>query len=162
MHFTSTALTLATLSLVGRTAVKAYTLTDNYVGQGFLTNFDHQAISDPTHGTVFVLSLALSCPQWLNFICSQYVDQATALSQNLTYASGNTLILRADSKTVVPAGQGRKSVRIRSKKTYTTHVAVFDIRHMPTGCGTWPAAWEVREDGWPNYGEVRGYSLLND
>jgi hypothetical protein len=83
-----------------------------------------------------------------------YVDQATAIAQNLTYAYDNTLILRADSKTVITDGGGRNSVRIRSKKTYTTHVAVFDVRHMPTGCATWPAAWEVREDGWPNYGEV--------
>lgn len=29
----------------------------------------------------------------------------------------------------------------------------FDIRHMPQGCGTWPAAWEVGDD-WPNQGEV--------
>lgn len=25
---------------------------------------------------------------------------------------------------------------------------------MPTGCGTWPAAWEVDEANWPNKGEV--------
>lgn len=30
----------------------------------------------------------------------------------------------------------------------------FDIRHMPQGCGTWPAAWEVNEEIWPNGGEV--------
>jgi hypothetical protein len=31
---------------------------------------------------------------------------------------------------------------------------------MPQGCATWPAAWEVREDGWPNYGEVGYYFLF--
>jgi hypothetical protein len=55
-------------------AISAYTLTDNYVGSSFLTGFDHQAIADPTHGRV------------------NYVNQATALSQNLTFASGNTLV----------------------------------------------------------------------
>jgi beta-glucanase (GH16 family) len=25
---------------------------------------------------------------------------------------------------------------------------------MPEGCGSWPAFWEVREDGWPTYGEL--------
>lgn len=58
--------------------------------------------------------------------CRNYVDQATALSKNLTYANGNTLILRADDTTVLsPSGPGRDSVRIRSIKTYTTHVSVY-------------------------------------
>jgi hypothetical protein len=88
--------------------------------------------------------------------CSNYVNQATALAQNLTYAHGNTLILRADHTTAIPATSltGRNSVRIKSVKTYTTHVAVFDVRHMPEGCGTWPAIWEVQENGWPAGGEV--------
>jgi hypothetical protein len=87
---------------------------------------------------------------------SNYVDQATAIAQNLTYAHGNTLILRADHTTVIPASSTakRNSVRIKSVKTYRTHVAVFDVRHMPEGCGTWPAIWEVKEDGWPAGGEV--------
>lgn len=56
---------------------------------------------------------------------SNYVDQATALSKNLTFAAGDTLILRADDFAVLNAtGPGRDSVRIRSVKTYTTHVAV--------------------------------------
>lgn len=58
--------------------------------------------------------------------CRNYVDQATALSKNLTYANGDTLILRADDTTVLdPSGPGRDSVRIRSINTYTTHVAVY-------------------------------------
>ena len=58
-------------------------------------------------------------------VYSNYVDQATALAQNLTYASGNTLVLRADHWTTLdPNGAGRNSVRIRSVKTYTEHVAV--------------------------------------
>lgn len=85
---------------------------------------------------------------------SNYVNQATALAQNLTYASGNTLILRTDHTTTLSGSQNRNSVRIKSVKTYTTHVAVFDVRHMPQGCATWPAIWEVKEAGWPAGGEV--------
>ena len=56
---------------------------------------------------------------------SNYVDQATALAKNLTFAAGNTLIMRADDFNVLnAAGPDRDSVRIRSLKTYTTHVAV--------------------------------------
>lgn len=32
------------------------------------------------------------------------------------------------------SGPGRNSVRIRSVKAYTTHVAVFDVNHMPQVC----------------------------
>ncbi|KAI0081946.1 putative laminarinase [Panus rudis PR-1116 ss-1] len=123
--------------LVPQVFAATYRLSDNHVGSDFLSTFVHENFADPTHGRV------------------TYVDQNTAVSQNLTFAQGNTLILRADSKTkLAPSDPGRKSVRIRSIKTYTTHVAVFDIRHMPQGCGTWPAAWETSVSGWPNLGEV--------
>ncbi|KZT36648.1 endo-1,3(4)-beta-glucanase [Sistotremastrum suecicum HHB10207 ss-3] len=129
------------------TSVRAatYSLKDNFVGSSFLTGFTHEAIADPTHGRV------------------NYVDQATALSKNLTYASGNTFIIRADDTTTLSAsGPGRNSVRIRSVNTYTTHVAVFDIRHMPQGCSTWPAAWETNESDWPNGGEADIVEGVND
>lgn len=84
-----------------------YSLTDNFVGTGFLSGFTHEAISDPTHGRV------------------TYVDQATALADNLTYASDNHFVMRTDFTTTLSAsGPGRNSVRIKSDKTYTTHVAV--------------------------------------
>ncbi|TCD62347.1 hypothetical protein EIP91_007045 [Steccherinum ochraceum] len=136
MHFPFT-LAVAAASVAPTALAATYSLSDNHVGSDFLSSFVHEAIADPTHGRV------------------NYVDQATAIAQNLTYASGNTLILRADSKaTLDPSGPGRNSVRIRSQKTYTTHVTVFDIAHMPEGCGTWPAAWETAETGWPDLGEV--------
>ncbi|KAI0072358.1 putative laminarinase [Panus rudis PR-1116 ss-1] len=125
------------VACTSRVLAATYQLSDNHVGSDFLSSFTHQAIADPTHGRV------------------NYVDQATALAQNLTYASGNTFIIRADSKTTLSAsGPGRNSVRVKSVKTYTTHVDVFDIRHMPQGCATWPAAWETNESNWPNGGEV--------
>lgn len=121
-----------------------YSLSDNVVGSGFNSFFSYQAISDPTHGRV------------------NYVDKGTAQSKNLTYASGNTFILRADHTTTLSAsGPGRDSVRLQSNKQYSTHVAVFDMRHMPQGCGTWPAVWEVGNN-WPNQGEVDIVEGVND
>ncbi|TFK39334.1 putative laminarinase [Crucibulum laeve] len=123
----------------------SYSISDNIIGSGFYNSFDFQAIADPTHGRV------------------NYVDQNTARSQNLTFASDSSFILRTDFKTVLnPSGAGRNSVRIRSKKTYSTHVAVFNIRHMPQGCGTWPAVWETVEATWPNGGEVDIIEGVND
>ncbi|KAF7320860.1 Glycoside hydrolase family 16 protein [Mycena chlorophos] len=115
-----------------------YSLSSNIVGQGFYDAFNFEAIPDPTAGRV------------------NYVDQATAVADNLTYASDNTFIMRADFTTVISdsSSTGRNSVRIRTNAAYTTHAAVFDIAHMPQGCGTWPAVWETNEGDWPAGGEV--------
>ena len=56
----------------------------------------------------------------------QYVDMKTSKDLNLTFASTNTFILRADNTEYLnPSGPGRKSVRIQSKKQYTKHVAMW-------------------------------------
>ena len=63
----------------------------------------------------------LTCPA----PSSNYVDQATALAQNLTFATDTSFIMRADDFAVLdPAGPGRNSVRIKSNNVYTTHVSV--------------------------------------
>lgn len=122
-----------------------YSLSDNWIGPGFLNTWTHENIADPTNGRV------------------NYVNETTALSLNLTYVTDDTLIMRCDDTTVLSAtGPGRNSVRLRSDKTYTTHVAIFDIRHMPQGCATWPAAWETLESDWPNSGEVDILEGAND
>nr|GAT48619.1 laminarinase [Mycena chlorophos] len=123
-----------------------YSLSSNIVGQGFYDAFNFEAIPDPTAGRV------------------NYVDQATAVADNLTYASDNTFILRADFTTVISdsSSTGRNSVRIRTNAAYTTHAAVFDIAHMPQGCGTWPAVWETNESDWPAGGEVDIIEGVND
>ena len=55
-----------------------------------------------------------------------YVDQQTALAQNLTFATDDTFIMRADSFNVVdPSAPGRNAVRIQSNNAYTTHVSVY-------------------------------------
>ncbi|KAJ7612387.1 glycoside hydrolase family 16 protein, partial [Mycena polygramma] len=104
-----------------------YQMSENIVGAGFYNSFNFEAIPDPTAGRV------------------NYVDQATAVAANLTFNSNNTFVLRADHSTVLdPSGAGRNSVRLRSKNAYSTHVAVFDIEHMPQGCGTWPAVFGLQ------------------
>lgn len=121
-----------------------YQLMDKIQGPDFYNAFEWEDIADPTHGRV------------------NYVDMETSKRENLTYASADTFILRTDYKTVLdPAGPGRNSVRIKSKKAYRNHVAVFDINHMPQGCGTWPAVWEVGPN-WPHQGEFDILEGTND
>ncbi|KAG2008383.1 glycosyl hydrolase family 16 [Coprinopsis cinerea AmutBmut pab1-1] len=121
-----------------------YRLTERHVGNDFLKNFEFEAISDPTHGRV------------------NYVNETIARQEGLAYATGDTFVLRADSTTVLdPKGPGRNSVRLVSRRYYKTSVMVFDIRHMPQGCGTWPAVWTVG-DNWPNQGEIDILEGVND
>ncbi|KAG6811164.1 hypothetical protein H0H92_008687 [Tricholoma furcatifolium] len=152
---------LSLLSLSSSVLGATYSLSDTIVGSEFNSKFNYEAIADPTDGRV------------------NYVDAATAAADNLTYASGDTFILRADYTTTLSAsGPGRNSVRIRSNAAYTTHVAVyvvlerflsaklmptsFDVRHMPQGCGTWPAIWETDEADWPDGGEIDIVEGVND
>ncbi|KAL0946423.1 hypothetical protein HGRIS_012646 [Hohenbuehelia grisea] len=115
----------------------SYSKTDTIVGSDFYSAFNFENIPDPTHGRV------------------NYVDGPTAQARNLTFASHDTFILRADHTNVLdPNGPGRDSVRIRSNKVFTSHVAVFNIRHMPEACASWPAVWETNESTWPNGGEI--------
>lgn len=91
---------------------------------------------DPTHGFV------------------DYVDQATAQSLNLTYADNSSAVLRVDSSTSGTAATGRKSVRVTSKTQYNKGLFIFDVKHSPYGCATWPAVWLADPDNWPDNGEV--------
>lgn len=111
----------------------------------------------------------------LNIRPRKYVS-AFPLPRTIPADHFRSFIIRADYKNVIPAsGPGRNSVRVRSVKTYTSHLAVcahraspfprfteadlhdyrFDVRHMPEGCATWPALWWTTESNWPNGGEVR-------
>ena len=54
-----------------------------------------------------------------------YVDKAASIDSNLTYASSDTFILRADYTNVLEdSASGRDSVRIKSKKTFKEHIVM--------------------------------------
>lgn len=132
----SALLAFVALVVSGCAEAATYSLTDSVSGQAFLNFFSWQAIADPTNGRV------------------NYVDQSTAEADGLYSVSGSTVTLRADDTTVLSSsGPGRNSFRLMSNNQYSNHVAIFDIGHMPEGCGTWPAVWEVG-DNWPNEGEI--------
>ncbi|TEB34189.1 endo-beta-glucanase [Coprinellus micaceus] len=122
-----------------------YTLSEEYVGEEFLDLFGFEAIPDPTHGRV------------------TYVGADTAMEEGMILAEGDRFVARPDSKTVLSQyGPGRKSFRLKSKHQYGARtVMVFDIRHMPEGCGTWPAVWTVGMP-WPQMGEIDILEGVND
>ncbi|KAG9078616.1 hypothetical protein FS749_009334 [Ceratobasidium sp. UAMH 11750] len=120
-------------------------LTDSYQGREFFDGFTFEAMADPTHGRV------------------NYVDMKTAIAHNLTRATYGNFIMRADSTNVLdPSGPGRESIRLQSKKQWTTAVSVLNLNHMPVGCGTWPAYWMTQHVGWPKNGEIDVLEGVND
>jgi hypothetical protein len=92
-------------------------------------------------------------------------ETADSTQYNLTTASSTSAILKVDTtvdaETVPNASTGRFSVRISSKKQYSTGLFVFDILHTPIGCGTWPALWLADESNWPNNGEIDVMEAVN-
>ncbi|KAM5374913.1 hypothetical protein ACJZ2D_006257 [Fusarium nematophilum] len=109
----------------------SYSLKDTYEGESFFDQFDYFTGYDPTNGFVHY---------------------------NLTYASSSTAVLRVDTS-VGPedepnASTGRFSVRVSSKQTYDSGLFIFDVKHTPYGCGTWPALWLTDHSNWPDNGEI--------
>lgn len=115
----------------------AYQLQDTYSGETFFDNFDYFTGYDPTYGFV------------------HYVPRETAMSPqyNLTYAGADAAVLKVDTKEA-NASTGRFSVRITSKKQYSSGLFVFDILNTPYGCSTWPALWLTDPSNWPDNGET--------
>mmetsp|Transcript_9988 Transcript_9988/g.16584 ORF Transcript_9988/g.16584 Transcript_9988/m.16584 type:complete len:397 (+) Transcript_9988:616-1806(+) len=54
-----------------------------------------------------------------------------------------------------PTEEGpRESVRLEGKRRFNRGLFIIDLRHMPAGCGVWPAFWLTDEANWPVNGEI--------
>ncbi|KAJ6446318.1 endo-1,3(4)-beta-glucanase [Purpureocillium lavendulum] len=139
MHLSTTRLaTGVLLASVGATLAKtSYNLQVSYDKTNFFESFDFLNGEDPTHGFV------------------DYVDQATAQQAGLIGVgqSNGSIYMGVDHTTVNPPN-GRQSVRITSKDSFTRGLFIADIAHMPGSiCGVWPAYWMFGPD-WPSSGEI--------
>ncbi|KAF9786552.1 hypothetical protein IL306_012559 [Fusarium sp. DS 682] len=129
-------LTIASAAFIWGINVSAqYTLSNRFDSSNFFNSFDFFSEEDPTHGFV------------------EYVDATTAKSQGLVRVASNGIYLGVDYKTQNPPN-GRKSVRIHSKQSFTRGLFIADITHMPGSIpGVWPAFWMFGPD-WPSSGEI--------
>ncbi|KAL3422875.1 putative endo-1,3(4)-beta-glucanase [Phlyctema vagabunda] len=116
-------------------------------GTNFFDNFDYFTGYDPTSGFV------------------HYVDTEYASNYNLTYASSSSAVLRVDTSVTADsepnASTGRFSVRLTSKNQYDTGLFIFDVKHTPYGCATWPALWLSDPNNWPANGEIDVMEAVN-
>ncbi|UNI14445.1 hypothetical protein JDV02_001074 [Purpureocillium takamizusanense] len=115
----------------------SYNLQVSFDQSNFFNSFDFHNGPDPTRGFV------------------EYVDQATAQQAGLIRAGqGNGSVYMGVDHTSVNPANGRKSVRITSKQSFTKGLFIADIAHMPGSiCGVWPAYWMFGPD-WPSSGEI--------
>lgn len=122
----------ALLSTAGVNA--QYVLSSDFHMDNFFDEFEFFTEPDPTEGFV------------------KYVDQQTAMDNGYAGSSNGAVYLGVDfaSKAV----DGRNSVRLQSRKTFTKGLFVADIAHMPSStCGLWPAFWMFGPN-WPTGGEI--------
>lgn len=123
-----------------------YKPVEVWSGAGFFGNFDFFTQPDPTKGLV----------RYVDF------DEANATSLVGTISGGpadGSAYLGVDFSN--KSADGRKSVRLTSKKTFGQHLLVADIHHMPAVCGGWQALWAVGPE-WPSNGEIDYIESVHD
>jgi hypothetical protein len=55
----------------------------------------------------------------------------------------------------------RESIRLEGKQRFNRGLFIIDVRHMPAGCGVWPAFWLTDEANWPVNGEIVRYVIYH-
>ncbi|SNX85515.1 related to mixed-linked glucanase precursor MLG1 [Melanopsichium pennsylvanicum] len=132
-------------ALASTVSAANWTQTATVRANDFFQDFDWFTDTDPTNGLV------------------NYQSQENSQAQNLSFVDSDGHFVMAVSTASV-ALEGRNSVRITSKNSYSDGVYVLNVTHVPVGCATWPAFWTVTEDldSWPNGGEIDIMENAND
>ncbi|GAA5974380.1 hypothetical protein JCM11641_005247 [Rhodosporidiobolus odoratus] len=108
-----------------------YTLSKNCEGHSFLDCF--QFDTSRSNGGI-----------------ANYVDEATAKSENLVEVKNGNFHIRVNPQS---NGDSIDAVKLVSKERYGEGLVIVDVQRMPQVCGAWPAIWSSGDD-WPNKGEI--------
>ena len=110
----------------------------------FFDNFQYWNTYDPAQGFV------------------HYDSQADATNpvHNTTFVSPDAAYVQVDNKEA-QSPTGRHSARVQSLKQYNDGLFMFDVKHSPFGCATWPAIWLADAYNWPTNGEIDVIEAVN-
>ena len=72
-------------------------------------------------------------------------------ASNSSNATAEPFVYMASAPT---ADGPRESIRLEGKRRFHRGLFIIDLRHMPAGCGVWPAFWLTDEANWPVNGEI--------
>ncbi|KAF5358593.1 hypothetical protein D9758_007731 [Tetrapyrgos nigripes] len=130
-------------------AFGTYVPLREYSGQSFFDGWDYYGNVDNT--------------TWGNV---SYVDQTTAMTQQLTFVDGNGhAVIRVDNTTFIPDAPlvNRNTIKITSKDAYPVgSLFLIDAYHIPYGCSVWPSLWTLGANiEWPNGGEIDVIEAIN-
>ncbi|KAK7733027.1 hypothetical protein SLS53_008356 [Cytospora paraplurivora] len=164
-----------------------YTLSETYSTDDFFDNFDYFTDSDPTNGFVTYVSqetaeslnltYASSSSAVLRVDTSDADSSASSDSSSSSDGSGGSATSSSQGNQGGQSSQGgqsapgrtrrstatsRNSVRVTSKNQYDSGLFIFDVKHTPYGCGTWPALWLTDPNNWPAHGEIDVMEAVNN
>ncbi|CAI6272186.1 unnamed protein product [Periconia digitata] len=122
-----------------------YQLLQHYNASNFFEEFHFYTSPDPTGGFV------------------QYLPFENASTTGIVSNETGLVYLGVDSTHIyTQTDQGRPSVRLESKMTFTEGLFIINLTHIPVGCGTWPAFWTAGLGDWQNDGEIDIIENVND
>jgi len=119
---------------VAASSTSTWKVFQSYSGNDFFNGWDFFVGADPTNGAV------------------TFLNMNDAKGADLAYVNDAGNFIMA-VETTPQVASTRKSVRITTKQSYNGALIILDAKHMPTGCGTWPAFWS-NGPNWPAGGEI--------
>ncbi len=119
-----------------------YRLVEAHVGRDFLSYYEFYNGSDSLGSAGFNTYVSKSRAEELGIV-DILTEEKDNTMEELVYLSS------------APTNLGpRDSIRLEGKRRFDRGLFILDVRHMPDGCGVWPAFWMTDEDAWPLNGEI--------
>lgn len=116
-----------------------YRLLEAHEGRDFFSYYDFYNGSDSLGSAGF------------NTYVSQSKAEEMGIVDIVTGDNNEELVYLSSAPTKVGP---RDSIRLEGKRRFERGLFILDVRHMPDGCGVWPAFWLTDEDAWPWNGEI--------
>lgn len=148
--------------------VGKYQILELQTGESFLNNYEFYIGKDSTgsksggqhYNTYVSRSKAMKLGILNVSTDSMFHDNEDdgTISQKITSENDNDRRLEEETfiyMSSAPSDEGpRQSIRLEGKKRFNRGLFIVDLKHIPTGCGSWPKLWLTDEQNWPINGEI--------